>query len=1394
MKQEEIKDWLIVAKTAVGKGDFDRFFEALPHLGKDCTSLILDAIKVAKQQKNLRVVDQFAQWKPTHFPANFRQMIFSDLVGTLVELNALEKAISLVVLYDDDALEIGARWATLGYKLLHPLNYQSLKSIYPYICLGQKTEWAQQRIATDCFQSLRVRKQLRDWLFWLKAYARLQKNEHTVLEQHLSQMADEILAVHSIQVRCEQLKEAPSGEIKDRLMIKLFERAAWSNQAGLLKHLIEILPTHLQWLNTLQQPFTRVEQFSVLNQLERRYRDFFLEKQFQAYLQAMESADEKSQVTAIPMIAQALPGYEWQVVNWGYHWLIKQNQQASAFAWLPLLTHPGARRRLISQLVSRSLTEAEYKDLLPYCVEVEYLTPDPDNQHLLKNIPAPLVAAEAKQRHEKIMGEAKALGADKSNVLKDSADYPALFSCFQQLIRCGLYESAAQLCRKITAADYRDAWVNDLLAAMLHHLSDQSALIDWDLANQIARLFHQTADAQRMLTFLATFAKTYPAKEYRAAFPALIALNHLNTQPYLGFIETCTREILDSKAETSGALFLIEQQLFSLAKTISSPHVLIQMAHRAAHDLINAADDKALIVLIDDLQKRAIEYIEDYFLDGLLKNHRLAVAVYVPLSTTGQEKIERYLTAATPSVVLVEALKSVSNADLQRRWLECLFAHSLAAALTTRISDAWITLARAIPHPALRQEYLVQLTVAAIIQGQRSQADKAVADLPSEIRGVWQAIVKLVKEGKPRELLDLLLQQRIYAVSLFEWALDQQGEQPVKIKALKAQTEQYYGSYVDSRTGEDKKADKTESTAQSSSEKNDGATCHYLMFIHAFQQWQRHQRAQKNYPVLMEACRRYFFNAEQPVTPRFDRLRYLEEVAFELIGVRHYQYIPEITGVLIAANSASVTPWLEQLLVKLLQQTELTCIESIKPQLPKSYVDYWRIKIAEYYFQRGKFEPGCRELEAVAAENKNWGNYHTAAINAVKKMIDQQQEKQAKALCERLLPDARPNAYIPLIEYFTKKGYLGLAREYLPKIVTFTIEQAQLRKKIQQTYQHKHLKPLIGPERTGYLIRSFEKMSQFMSLVKQSGREKEANHLKNELIVECRSQLDKAFLECCRQQDEAGESGRKGRIPSRYFPVVPELKGQTLDAQLRYYFKSLSLPNFPEAHPELYAYLLRIQPLQNPAYQWLSDLYALANQQKHSHDLPLTPKIAGRAIDMVEYLPQLLDGLCELLLKIADPHLSEAELAELRFSHYFTIHTGAEEGNEEEQEDDEKKSVPPGNTLNISSSSSSGSTVSVSRGAKPSFSDSRFFSASGGELKVMVSPPIRLPAQFSSSLTSPPPGTQRRSTLPRLSQTGDTSLLMTTSTSSQRKSRETRRSATSSTSGQVWKPRSPTGS
>ena len=155
--------------------------------------------------------------------------------------------------------------------------------------------------------------------------------------------------------------------------------------------------------------------------------------------------------------------------------------------------------------------------------------------------------------------------------------------------------------------------------------------------------------------------------------------------------------------------------------------------------------------------------------------------------------------------------------------------------------------------------------------------------------------------------------------------------------------------------------------------------------------------------------------------------------------------------------------------------------------------------------------------------------------------------------------------------------------------------------------------------------------------------EAEINDLKNKALIELRNQLDKAFREYYCGHYSASTH-------NIYFPVVPNLQvGETVEKKLQQYFANLGQKDFSVQQPMVFQLLLDIQPLAHPAYLWLRQLYKLANQQKHDHTLPLSPIVDGVSVDMKFYLPCVLNGAFELLLRLFQPTLNVTGLNLLDF-------------------------------------------------------------------------------------------------------------------------------------------------
>ncbi len=116
---DETKDWKISAQKALGERRFEDFFRTLPSVNNDeSCSLLYDAIKIAKQQKNLSALNAVTSLSLNDMTARKQELLFSDLIDAWVDMGEIEKAISSVVLYENDAIPLDNRWNALGYSLL----------------------------------------------------------------------------------------------------------------------------------------------------------------------------------------------------------------------------------------------------------------------------------------------------------------------------------------------------------------------------------------------------------------------------------------------------------------------------------------------------------------------------------------------------------------------------------------------------------------------------------------------------------------------------------------------------------------------------------------------------------------------------------------------------------------------------------------------------------------------------------------------------------------------------------------------------------------------------------------------------------------------------------------------------------------------------------------------------------------------------------------------------------------------------------------------------------------------------------------------------------------------------------------------------------------------------
>ena len=601
---DETKDWKITAQKALGEGRFEDFFRHLPLIKNDDSYLLLyDAIKIAKQQQNLIALNAFSSL-PLHgmTPRN-QEILFTTLIDTWVEMGEIEKAVCSVVLYENETIPLDTRWSALGYSLLQQTAYKPLKSVYPYL----KQPLLRQRIVSTCLQSRTIQQTLSEWLFWLKESSQLSQT-HEELEGILNNITDNLLTSPDFSSVCESLQLAASAPLTDQLLIRLFERCAAQGHDQQLQSLTAILPTSLQWLPTIQTPFATVAAFTALQQLSRSYQPIFLKKQLHQYLAAQIAREEKGITANLITLARSMPIHEQVILNWGCQWLLENKQRESAFALLSPLKDHISKHTVMKILASGDLSESECQKLFVDLANLELLTPPADTQMIISMLPPEPVAAEIKQRRNRLLEETAAQWSGISQATLNSSHYQPLTTALSRLIDCGLYASAYQICQKIAPAQYRDESIRRLLTAMLAQA--HTTTIDWELAQQIAALLFQPTEAEQTQSFLKNFGRAYPAKDYRQALQALIQFAPPNTPPYQHFFLDCARQVLEEKDRHSAAVFLAEQKIFNPATTDSS---IRNIAVQTADLLMDSCGDDELITLFAQMRKNGASGLSDHF-------------------------------------------------------------------------------------------------------------------------------------------------------------------------------------------------------------------------------------------------------------------------------------------------------------------------------------------------------------------------------------------------------------------------------------------------------------------------------------------------------------------------------------------------------------------------------------------------------------------------------------------------------------------------------------------------------------------------------------------------------------------------------------------------------------
>jgi len=260
--------------------------------------------------------------------------------------------------------------------------------------------------------------------------------------------------------------------------------------------------------------------------------------------------------------------------------------------------------------------------------------------------------------------------------------------------------------------------------------------------------------------------------------------------------------------------------------------------------------------------------------------------------------------------------------------------------------------------------------------------------------------------------------------------------------------------------------------------------------------------------------------------------------------------------------------------------------------------------------------------------------------------IDNNHINQARQLYEQYMKGLNEHDIQPLIIKLLNKNSLRFAGELVTHNIASPLKAVTYQKKLVE--QHFiSLANLMGKYFARKIFWCYQKLFEYYQLQASGSQHVKTVDAANLLLKEARNALDQAFL-AFYQRHYGQTAHHKGKLIGIYFPIVPDVSGsETVDGRLTNYLeKQIKAKSFTTRFPEIYNFLLSVQPLTNHNYVWLQQLYRFANISKHESDVPEEPSYKGTKVNMIEFLTKAVVGVEIILIKLFHPTFDLAQLEE----------------------------------------------------------------------------------------------------------------------------------------------------
>jgi hypothetical protein len=1232
------------AKNALILNNIEFFFKELANCQDSYKrrELIRDAIQVAKYRKDILMLQQLASIDTADW--DFETPL-SEIFAALVQLDAHESAITLAFQLNDEILPTATSWFYLATAFLNDNKLDLAHKAY----LNLRDRHHQETIATHALQKLQEPVQWELWLKWFDRYAQVVQTRHP-LENTVRTIISTLAQQPDFLTVFSKLHALANTKGKDYLLYKLYMHLFLNEQSEKAQALLPFFPETLHWLMIINSQFDPEKILEVITKLEAEDLKIILPRVIIKLITKYLVQNDKDLKAIILKTTENIKDHSSTILEITCNLLLAENRLDLVIELYPNFSYT-SKDQILKILSTKHLSSKQYAAILQNFSDFEFNKENNEyfpcaTKLFLASVPQPELAFEIQRRTEEALKEIESLlSIPPGRISRYQPEFSVITSLIDKLLNFGKIRPALNLCNILVKSKARHSYAVDIFKVALQFQQ-------YEEAKAAISLFFEKS----LQTSLRSFLLLYKKGNFRRALKCLIPLG----RQFIHLIHKCVDLILAEDNKSQAMQFLIDVGVADIYeypdKDMDSKSPTPTIKRKIVYVWLREySQPKQIRILIQKLSKPPFECLSHEFFSEFLSNRQFSIAIEIlnqsikskkyiwdkEINSSFMETINDFLEKFYPTREFILAIHLLKSEAAQSELFD-----KISEKLTSSDNETDITLIKLYPAIEQRENYLLKATIEAIKINDFPLARYAISGLPENSRRLWETIISHIHQKNYAAALNLTMELEKVAQwhqeNFLEWLFPfwLRTQSPVKLF-----------QYLTKLKKELDKNDPAKPISITDPHYGDYRLTIFI-FKTVYSYWGELLSAAEDCDILFTGLNQLKFDGSSTLAFEVHHLTPLKIMFYELFKNKKFLEANRVVSEYYKHEPKGhfeLYDYLKELLNAQQFSTTRQLIEIVAPY-NFSWAKQATMELCAKYLEVGL----PTEVENILLDVKQDDNSCQQFSQLFLRLLEISLTENTWDLLQKFKRTIyNPAEVITRILKHHNEISNILAVNYLENATTTPSEKVRLMTMLSEHYLQ-HLENLIGTDRLQALLFVYKKLRHFLSLLAK-GQDIEAGQLKNDILVPLRHELDKAFIAFYRQHyGEPPIDSRNGKRITVYFPVVPELRGYSIEHQLAYYTtRFLKLPNLENDHPELFNYLAAIQPLNAPdGYLWLRQLYDLSNTEKHDHSLPLTPQHQGKDIEMRVFLPLILDGVTEIILKLACPNKSRKRLASLNFSRY----------------------------------------------------------------------------------------------------------------------------------------------